>query len=49
VAEKPWGEPAYVLVGALSHSGRVRVVFSERWAQIALAALSEPPQPERRG
>jgi transposase len=25
----PWGEPAHVLVGALSHSGRVRAVLSE--------------------
>jgi transposase len=29
LAETPWGEPAYVLVGALSHSGRVRAVFSD--------------------
>jgi transposase len=27
--ETPWGEKAYVLVGALSHSGRVRAVFGE--------------------
>jgi transposase len=27
--ETPWGAPAYVLVGALSHSGRCRGVFSE--------------------
>jgi len=27
--ETPWGRPAYVLVGALSHSGRLRGVFSE--------------------
>lgn len=27
--ETPWGERAYVLVGALSHSGRVRGVFTE--------------------
>jgi transposase len=27
--ETPWGEPAYVLVGVLSHSGRCRGVFSE--------------------
>lgn len=26
----PWGEPAYVLVGALSHSGRFRAVFCEQ-------------------
>jgi transposase len=25
----PWGEPAYVLVGALSHSGQCRGVFSD--------------------
>ena len=24
-----WGEPAYVLVGALSHSGRIRAVVSD--------------------
>lgn len=29
LAETPWGEPAHVLVGALSHSGRIRAVFSE--------------------
>lgn len=29
LAETPWGEKAYVLVGALSHSGRLRAVFSE--------------------
>jgi transposase len=27
--ETPWGQAAYVLVGALSHSGRCRGVFSE--------------------
>lgn len=27
--ETPWGERAYVLVGALSHSGRIRAVLSE--------------------
>ena len=27
--ETPWGEPAHVLVGALSHSGRIRAVLSE--------------------
>ena len=26
----PWGEPAYVLVGALSHSGRFRAVLCEQ-------------------
>src|SRR5439155_2060603 len=25
----PWGEPGYVLVGALSHSGRIRAVVSD--------------------
>lgn len=29
LAETPWGEKAYVLIGALSHSGRLRGVFSE--------------------
>jgi hypothetical protein len=29
LAETPWGERAYVLVGALSHSGRLRAAFSE--------------------
>jgi len=28
--ETPWSEPAYVLVGALSHSGRFRAVFCEQ-------------------
>ena len=28
--ETPWGEPAYVLVGALSHSSRFRAVFCEQ-------------------
>lgn len=28
--QTPWGEPAYVLVGALSHSGRWRGVFCEQ-------------------
>jgi transposase len=28
--ETPWGEPAFVLVGALSHSGRFRGVFCEQ-------------------
>lgn len=27
--QTPWGGPAYVLVGALSHSGRCRGVFSD--------------------
>jgi transposase len=26
----PWGDPAYLLVGALSHSGRFRAVFCEQ-------------------
>jgi transposase len=29
LAETPWGMPAYVLVGALSHSGRIRAVLSD--------------------
>jgi len=28
--ETPWGEPAFVLIGALSHSGRLRGVFCEQ-------------------
>jgi transposase len=28
--ETPWGQPAYLLVGALSHSGRFRAVFCEQ-------------------
>jgi transposase len=28
--DTPWGEPGYVLVGALSHSGRFRAVFCEQ-------------------
>ena len=27
--ETPWGQPAYVLIGVLSHSGRCRGVFCE--------------------
>jgi len=30
LANTPWGQPAYVLVGALSHSGRWRAVFCEQ-------------------
>ena len=30
LTDTPWGEPAYVLVGALSHSGRFRAVFCEQ-------------------
>jgi len=36
--ETPWGEKAYVLVGALSHSGRLRAVFSEGQSFPHLAA-----------
>lgn len=36
--ETPWGAPAYVLVGALSHSGRVRGVFSEAMSFAHLTA-----------
>lgn len=28
--DTPWGQPAYVLVGVLSHSGRFRAMFCER-------------------
>ena len=30
--DTPWGEPAFVLLGALSHSGRFRGVFCEQMA-----------------
>ncbi len=36
--ETPWGGPAHVLVGALSHSGRIRAVFSEGESFPELAA-----------
>lgn len=36
--ETPWGRAAYLLVGALSHSGRVRGVFSEGMSFPHLAA-----------
>jgi transposase len=36
----PWGEPAYVLVGALSHSGRFRAVFCEQMTFGHLAEAS---------
>jgi len=38
LGETPWGDPAHVLVGALSHSGRVRAVFSEGESFPELAA-----------
>ena len=38
LAETPWGEPAHVLVGALSHSGRIRALFSEGESFAELAA-----------
>ncbi len=37
-ADTPWGEPAFVLVGALSHSGRFRGVFCEQMTFGHLAA-----------
>ncbi|MBA2637981.1 MAG: IS21 family transposase, partial [Solirubrobacterales bacterium] len=30
LSDTPWGQPAYVLVGALSHSGRFRAVVCEQ-------------------
>jgi transposase len=36
----PWGEPAYVLVGALSHSGRFRAVLCEQMTFGHLAEAS---------
>jgi transposase len=38
LSETPWGEPAYVLVGALSHSGRIRAVVCEGMDFARLAA-----------
>lgn len=38
LTETPWGDPAYVLVGTLSHSGRVRGVFSYGMTFAHLAA-----------
>ncbi len=38
LGETPWGAPAHVLVGALSHSGRIRAVFSEGESFAELAA-----------
>lgn len=38
LSETPWGEPAHVLVGALSHSGRIRALFSEGESFAELAA-----------
>lgn len=35
--DTPWGEPGYVLVGALSHSGRFRAVFCEQMTSGHLA------------
>lgn len=35
--ETPWGRKAFVLVGALSHSGRIRGVFSEQMTFAHLA------------
>ena len=36
--ETPWGEPAHVLVGVLSHSGRIRALVSEGESFPELAA-----------
>ena len=48
LAETPWGEKAYVLVGALSHSGRVRGVFADgmTFAHLieALGRRAAPPR-----
>lgn len=42
LGETPWGQPAYVLVGALSHSGRFRAVFCEQMTLGHLAAAIHP-------
>jgi len=36
--ETPWGEPAYVLVGALSYSGRIRACVSDQMTFAHLAS-----------
>lgn len=38
LGETPWGQPAYVLVGVLSHSGRFRAAFCEQMTLGHLAA-----------
>lgn len=38
LTDTPWGEKTYVLVGALSHSGRLRAVFSDGQSFAHLAA-----------
>jgi hypothetical protein len=40
--ETPWGQKAYVLVGALSHSGRFRAAFCEQSTLGHLAAAIHP-------
>jgi len=40
--ETPWGQKAYVLVGALSHSGRFRAAFCEQTTLGHLAAAIHP-------
>ena len=53
LAETPWGEKAYVLVGALSHSGRLRAMFSDGQSfphligalDCVLRASAAPPRP----
>jgi transposase len=42
LGETPWGRPAYVLVGALSHSGRFRAAFCEQMTLGHLAAAIHP-------
>jgi hypothetical protein len=47
--DTPWGEPAYVLAGALSHSGRFRAVFFEQmtFGHLAGDAARDPRRPRR--
>jgi hypothetical protein len=40
--DTPWGQPAYVLVGVLSHSGRFRAVFCEQMTFGHLAGGAGP-------
>jgi hypothetical protein len=49
LTQTPWGEPAYVLVGALSFSGKCRAVISEgmTFAHLIEAIDSGPASPRR--
>ena len=40
--ERLWGEPAYLLVGALAHSGRIRAVLARGWTSPAWPQWTAP-------